>query len=69
MNVIPYFVTAASIAGTLANAYQKRQCFYIWIFTNTFWCIYDIRLGLYSQSILYGVYLLIAFKGLRKWKK
>jgi len=62
-------VTLASIIGTIANAYKKRWCFIIWLFTNAFWCLYDGYIGLYSQSILFLVYFILAIVGLRKWKK
>ncbi len=66
---IPYAVTVISIIGTLANAYKKRWCFFVWAFTNTYWCIYDIYIGAYSQAILYAVYLAICAKGLIEWRE
>ena len=61
-------VTLISIIATIANAYKKRWCFIVWLFTNLFWCLYDGYKGLYSQSILFLVYFIIAIVGLRKWK-
>lgn len=69
MNYIAYFVTAASIIGTVANSFQKRWCFWVWIFTNTFWCVYNVIFGSYAQALLYAFNFAIAIVGLVKWRK
>lgn len=69
IEIISYIITAASIIGTIANAYQKRWCFIVWLFTNSFWLVYDIIIGAYSQAILYAVYVVLAVIGLKKWTK
>lgn len=63
-----FIVTALSLVGTVANVYKKRWCFVLWLFTNLFWCLYDFYLKIYSQSVLFLVYFLLAIWGLRKWK-
>jgi len=62
-------VTVLSIIGTVANVYKKRWCFVIWLFTNGFWCVYDIMIGAYSQAILFAIYFVLAVHGLIKWRK
>lgn len=69
MTVIPYIVTAASIVGTVANSLQKRWCFYVWICTNTFWCVFNVINGSYAQALLYAFNFAMAILGLVKWKK
>ena len=69
MNYIAYFVTLCSIIGTVANSLQKRWCFWVWICTNTFWCIYNIVSGSYAQALLYAFNFAMAIIGLVKWKK
>ena len=61
-------ITLASIIGTVANIYQKRYCFIIWLFSNGIWLIIDFRAGLYSQAFLFGVYVLLAVWGLYQWR-
>ena len=68
MQYICYVVTAISIIATLANAYKKRWCFIVWLFTNAFWAIYDFANGIYPQAILFTVYFIISVIGLRKWR-
>ena len=69
MNYIAYIVTALSIVGTVANSFQKRWCFIVWVFTNSFWCVFNIINGSYAQAILYAFNLAMAFIGLWKWRK
>lgn len=68
MNYVAYIVTALSIIGTVANSLQKRWCFWIWICTNTFWCVYNIALSSYAQAVLYGFNFAMAVLGLCKWR-
>lgn len=69
MTVLPYIVTAASIVGTVANSLQKRWCFFVWICTNTFWCVFNVINGSYAQALLYAFNFAMAILGLVKWKK
>ena len=69
MNFIPYIITAASIVGTVANSLQKRWCFYVWLCTNSFWCIYNVLNGSYAQALLYAFNFAMAILGLIKWRK
>lgn len=69
MNYIAYIVTALSIVGTVANSFQKRWCFFVWAFTNSFWCVFNIINGSYAQAILYAFNFAMAFIGLWKWRK
>lgn len=64
-----YALTAASIIGTVANIYKKRWCFIIWLFTNGAWMIVDAYNGLYSQAILFAVYVVLAIVGIAKWRE
>jgi len=63
-----WIFTIASIVGAAANACQKRWGFILWFITNGFWCFYDWRLGLYSQSLLYLVFCIISIVGFIYWK-
>ncbi len=62
-----WLITLASLIGTVANIYKRRWCFIVWLFTNSFWCVYDIRIRAYPQAALMGVYALLAVWGLSQW--
>ena len=69
MHFIPYIITAASIVGTVANSLQKRWCFYVWLCTNSFWCIYNVVNRSYAQALLYAFNFAMAILGLIKWRR
>lgn len=69
MNIIPYLVTAASIVGTVANSLQKRWCFYVWLCTNAFWCIFNVINVSYAQVVLYAFNFTMSILGLIKWQR
>ena len=61
-------ITIASLIGTIANIYKKKFCFFVWLITNSFFCILDFSKGLYSQSFLFFIYTLLSIWGLVKWR-
>lgn len=69
MNYIAYAVTAASIIGTVANSFQKRWCFWVWLCTNAFWVAYNLVRASYAQAILYAFNFAMAVVGLIKWRQ
>lgn len=69
MDYLAYFITAASILGTVANSLQKRWCFWVWLCTNSFWCIYNTINGQYAQTLLYVFNLITCIVGLLKWQQ
>lgn len=58
-----------SITGVVLNIYKSKWCFVIWATTNSFWMIFDFYKGIYSQSFLFLIYLLLALWGLWKWSR
>lgn len=54
---------------SVANSFQKRWCFWVWGFTNTFWCVFNIVNRSYAQAILYAFNFAMAILGLIKWRK
>lgn len=69
MRYIPYIMTAFSVAGTIANSFQKKWCFWLWICTNIFWCGYNVLNTQYAQALLYVFNFVMCIVGLIKWQK
>lgn len=69
MNRIAYLITLLSMTGTLANSFGKRWCFYVWLGTNGFWCVYNASCEQYAQALLYAFNLVTCIVGLWKWKR
>jgi hypothetical protein len=63
-----WIIAAVSVIGTAANVLKKRWCFYIWLCTNSFWFVYDMRISCYSQAAIYIAYFGLAVWGLITWK-
>lgn len=66
--VITLIVTIITLIGTVANSFQKRWCFYIWICTNLFWIGYNLYIFEYFQTVIYVANLITSIIGLIKWK-
>jgi hypothetical protein len=64
-----WIITGLSVIGTVLNIKKKRICFYIWLCTNSTWCIYDFVIGSFAQSALFLVYVGLAIWGIISWKK
>lgn len=68
LSTISYLVSACTLVGTIANAYQRRWGFLVWICTNSFWIIYNLINKEYSQVIVYAINLVVSIIGWFKWK-
>ena len=66
---ISWVFTAASIIGAVYNARAKILGFYIWIFANIGWVVYDALIKNYSQMALFIVYTFITAWGIYQWKR
>jgi len=64
-----YVAMVSGVVGVIANLQKKWWCFVIWTFSNLFWVCYDLYKGIYSQTILMTVYLVLAIWGWHKWYK
>jgi nicotinamide mononucleotide transporter len=64
-----WIITFFSIIGVILNIYKNKYCFIIWAFTNLAWCIIDFYKGIYAQSVLFGVYFILALWGIYKWNE
>lgn len=69
MQYITSAVTILTVIGSLANAAQKRWCFYVWTCTNLFWSVYNLFNWEYGQAIIYVVNFGICIYGIFQWKK
>jgi nicotinamide mononucleotide transporter len=63
------FVTSLSIVATWMLARKIYEHWYLWIAVNTASSILFITRGLYATVILYIIYFIMSFAGLREWKR
>lgn len=63
------FCTACSIAGQIFLARKTLQTWLIWIFVDLIYIGVYISKHLYATSIMYALYIYIAWIGYQGWKK
>ena len=64
-----WIVTAASVTGVVLNNLKRRECFVIWIATNTVWMVYDWKIGARAQAAMFALYLALSIWGLVMWSR
>lgn len=66
--VFKWSLAVVSLIGVELNIRHRRECFYIWIFTNAAWSLVDFSHGILAQSLLHLVYFALAVRGILMWK-
>jgi nicotinamide mononucleotide transporter len=63
------FITSLSIIATWMLARKIYEHWWLWIIVNSVASVLFLTRGLYPTAILYIVYGIMSFAGLREWKK
>jgi nicotinamide mononucleotide transporter len=63
------FLTSLSIVATWMLARKIYEHWYLWIVVNSVATVLFLFRGLYPTVILYVVYCIMSFEGLREWKR
>jgi nicotinamide mononucleotide transporter len=63
------FITSLSIIATWMLARKIYEHWYLWVMVNLAAIILFLSRGLYPTAVLYLVYLVMSFEGLRSWRK
>ena len=66
---VSWLISALALVGVVLNIYKIRYCFWIWLCTNSFFCVLDFAAGLYAQAALFAVYAVLAVWGLVRWRE
>lgn len=59
----------AAIVGVVLNNRRLIGCFYVWIFSNALTGGIHVYSGLWTLAIRDVVFLVLAFDGLRHWRR
>ena len=62
------FITSLSIVATWMLARKIYEHWFLWIIVNTAAAILFFTRGLYPTGVLYVIYLVMSFAGLKAWK-
>jgi nicotinamide mononucleotide transporter len=63
------FITSLSIVATWMLARKIYEHWFLWIAVNSVSSILFMTRGLYPTGILYVIYLIMSFEGLREWSR
>ncbi|HBC78324.1 MAG TPA: nicotinamide riboside transporter PnuC, partial [Bacteroidales bacterium] len=63
------FITSLSVIATWMLARKIYEHWYLWMIVNCTSVILFLTRGLYPTIILYVVYLVMSFVGLKEWKR
>jgi nicotinamide mononucleotide transporter len=63
------FITSLSIVATWMLARKIYEHWYLWIIVNSVSSILFLSRGLYPTMVLYIIYCVMSFSGLRVWKR
>lgn len=69
LNTVGWFLTIASVVGTVLNVKKMKVCFVIWLVTNVGWCVIDWVVGLYAQSAMFAIYVGLSVWGIVEWRR
>lgn len=68
LSMIGWFIAVISIIATILNVKRVRFCFILWAITSASWSVIDALAGIYSQSALEGLYVILMIWGYKSWK-
>ena len=63
------FITSLSIVATWMLASKIYEHWYLWIIVNSVSSVLFLYRGLYPTMVLYIIYCVMSFSGLRVWKR
>ncbi len=64
-----YLIAMLAVVGVVLNIKKRKECFYLWIFTNGFWCWHNARIGELAQAALFALYFWLAIVGAAEWAR
>lgn len=69
MEAILFIATIAALYGAYLVSNGNFYGFAIWIFTNMIFFANNLVIGQWEQAFLFGVYMILAVNGVRKWAR
>ncbi len=66
--MIKYACIPLTLIALYYNVNKDYKCFYIWLFTNSYFIIYNLYIKDITQSIIWIIYIFFTIYGLYEWK-
>lgn len=67
LEVVGLTSTVIAVAGTVLNNRRRRECFYLWLVSNSMTLCVHLAAGLFSLAARDAIFFLLAVQGLRSW--
>ena len=64
-----WIFTFLTVVGAILNAKKRIEGFYVWLFSNTCWFIYNITIREYAQASVYVALSVVTIYGICQWRK
>ena len=61
--------TLVAITGVVLNNRRRRECFYLWLVSNSLTLAIHVAAGIWSLAVRDAVFLGLAVDGLIRWNR
>jgi nicotinamide riboside transporter PnuC len=68
IEIISTVATIIAIAGVMLNNHRRRECFLLWLGSNSLTLAVHLYAGLYAMSVRDAVFIYLAVDGWYRWK-
>jgi nicotinamide riboside transporter PnuC len=68
IELISALATVIAITGVILNNHKQRECFLLWLGSNSLTLAVHLYAGLYAMSVRDAIFIYLAVDGWRRWK-
>jgi len=67
IEIISILATVIAIAGVILNNHRRRECFLLWLGSNSLTLAVHLAVGLYAMSVRDMIFIALAVHGWIMW--
>ena len=68
IEIISTLATIIAIAGVILNNHRRRECFILWLGSNSLTLAVHLAVGLWAMSGRDAIFIYLAIDGWYRWK-
>ena len=69
IEILSTLATVIAIAGVILNNHRKKECFILWLVSNSMTLAVHLHAELWAMSGRDMIFIALAIDGLRRWSK
>ena len=69
IEILSILTTILAVWGVVLNNRKYASCFIFWLVSNSISCAIHLATGLWGLALRDAIFWLLAWEGLRRWKK